>query len=232
MRLLLVEDNKRLSELVRDGLHLAGFETDLAERGEDALSMAQTQNYDLVVLDLGLPDIDGLEVLKSIRSKNKSLPVLILTARDTLGDKVIGLNMGADDYLPKPFAMDELTARVRALLRRPGHALGQVLEAGNISFDTISRDVLIAGAPVRMSRRETDLLEQLMRRFGHVVSKETIEEKLYSFEEEGSSNSVEVLVHRLRKKLESLGATPHIHTLRGIGYLLSGQTGGGGGHAV
>lgn len=221
MRLLLVEDNPRLAEVILAGLKESGLETDCAPSAEDALSAFQAQAYDLVMLDLGLPDRDGFSLLGDLRSTNKNTPILIITARDGLNDRIRGLDGGADDYLVKPFAIEELAARIRALLRRPGQSLGSVLQSGNLSYNAESREALIAGNIIRLSRRELDLLEQLMRCTGQVLPKEKIESRLYSYGETGSANSIEVLVHRLRKKLENAGANVEIHTLRGIGYLLS-----------
>ena len=221
MRILLVEDNPRLSEAVNESLAKAGFEVDPVAGGSDALSAVSAQTYDAVVLDLGLPDIDGTEVLRQLREKKNTVPVLVLTARDGLSDKIGGLNQGADDYMVKPFETEELIARIHALLRRPAQALGSVLTLGGISFDCISRQLTIAGATIELSRRETDLLEQLLRSAGKIVTKKAIEMRLYSYEERGSVNSVEVLVHRLRKKLDSQSSGVEIHTLRGIGYMIA-----------
>ncbi|MEK9645087.1 MAG: response regulator transcription factor [Alphaproteobacteria bacterium] len=225
MRLLLVEDEKRLSELVSRGLGRAGFTVDAVGTVEDASAALATSEYDALVLDLGLPDGDGMDVLRELRAGRDGTPVLVLTARDGLDDRVDGLNSGADDYLLKPFAMPELVARLKALLRRPSGALGTFLDVGNISFDTVHREVGIAGKPVSLSRRELALLENLMRRAGHVVAKDYLEDRIYGFEDEVSSNSLEVLIHRLRKKLTEQDSSAGIHTIRGIGYLLSESTG-------
>ncbi len=221
MRLLLVEDNPRLAEVVQSGLREAGLEADNAFTAEEALSAFSAQSYDLVILDLGLPDRDGLSLLGDLRAANKNVPVIIMTARDGLNDRIKGLDGGADDYLVKPFAIEELAARIRALLRRPGQSLGSILNAGNLSYHAENREVTVDGQSIRLSRRELDLLEQLMRGIGQVLPKERIESRLYSYGETGSANSIEVLVHRLRKKLETAGANIEIHTLRGIGYLLA-----------
>ncbi|MBX3497025.1 MAG: response regulator transcription factor [Parvibaculum sp.] len=220
MRLLAIEDNRRLAALIAKGCRQAGFAVDSCHDLESGRAALETVNYDAVILDLALPDGDGLDLLARLRRAGSDLPVLILTARDRVEDRVAGLDVGADDYLLKPFAMEELVARLRALMRRPGQALGVRLVAGNVEFDTVAREVSIAGVPIAFTRRETDLLEILLRRQGRVVPKESIEEKLYAFGEEVSSNSVEVAVHRLRKHLVDAGATVEIHTLRGIGYLL------------
>lgn len=221
MRLLLVEDNVRLADQVRAGLEREGFAVDSFGTVSDGEAAKASVPYDAAILDLGLPDGDGIDLLRGWRAGGDSTPVLILTARDGLEDRVHGLNSGADDYLLKPFEMDELIARVRALLRRPGGALGAVLTAGNVSFDTTAREVMIGGGAVTVSRREMGVLEQLMRRKGRVVAKDTLEEKLYGFDEEVTANTVEANVSRLRKRLSGAGADVSIHTLRGVGYLLS-----------
>ncbi len=220
MRILIVEDNSRLAQLIAKGCGGEGFAADLCSSIEDARAVLAGVRHDAVILDLGLPDGDGLQLLAGLRAEGNDIPVLVLTARDALEARVQGLNAGADDYLLKPFAMEELVARLRALLRRPGKALGRVLGAGNVSFDTVAREVSIGGVPAIFSRRETDLLEILLRRQGRVVAKEVIEQGLHAFDDEISSNTVEVSVHRLRKRLMEGGADVEIHTLRGIGYLL------------
>jgi DNA-binding response OmpR family regulator len=221
MRLLIVEDEARIAELVRDGLARAGFTVDTASIVADAIAALETGNYDAVILDLGLPDGDGLKVLAQARSSGNVIPFLILTARDTVDDRVLGLNAGADDYLIKPFAMDELVARTKALLRRPGLALGVMLEAGNVEFDTVGREVRVAGKPLSLPRRELDVLEHLIRRAGRVVPKAVLEDKLYGMGDELDSNAIPVHVLYLRRKLMAAGATPEIHTIRGVGYLLA-----------
>lgn len=222
MRLLVIEDNARLSSLLKEGLSKAGFAVDTCETAAEGRAALRSMTYDALILDLGLPDEDGLAVLADLRSRgNDDLPVLILTARDGVGDRVRGLNEGADDYLLKPFAMEELVARIRALLRRPGRAIGLELSLGNLCFDSSSREAKVAGAPLPLSRRELDGLELLTRRAGKVVSKAALEEALYAFGEEIGSNAIEVLMHRLRKRLQGAGADVFIHTMRGVGYILS-----------
>ncbi|MDE2184189.1 MAG: response regulator transcription factor [Alphaproteobacteria bacterium] len=221
MRLLVVEDEKRIAELVRAALGRAGFVVDTVGTAADAVAGLALATYDAVILDLGLPDGDGLGVLAEIRRLGDSTPVLVLTARDAVEDRVLGLNTGADDYLIKPFDMSELVARTKALLRRPGQALGVVLEAGNVILDTIGRDVRVAGTVVPLPRRELAVLEHLMRRLGRVVPKSVLEDKLYGIDDELESNAIPVHVSHLRKKLIDAGATPEIHTVRGVGYLLT-----------
>ena len=221
MRLLVIEDEDRLCGILKSKLGETGFTVDIAASAEDAGIALELINYDAAVLDLGLPDGDGLAVLNASRAAGKSLPILILTARDAVEDRVAGLNAGADDYLTKPFAMTELVARIKALLRRPGSVLGITLEVGNIRLDTIGRELLIGGNPVRLSRRELAILEQMMRRFGRIVPKAVLEEKLYGIDEEPDSNPIPVHVHHLRRQLEAAGANIEIHTIRGVGYVLA-----------
>jgi len=221
LRLLVIEDEDRLSGILRSKFGEIGFAVDLAASAADASAALELMNYDAAVLDLGLPDGDGIAVLTTARAKRMALPILILTARDAVEDRVAGLNAGADDYLTKPFAMAELVARIKALLRRPGSVLGMTLEAGNARLDTIGRELSIGGNPVRLSRRELAILEQLMRRFGRIVPKAVLEEKLYGIDEEPDSNPIPVHVHHLRRQLEAAGASLAIHTVRGVGYILA-----------
>ncbi len=221
MRLLVIEDEPELSRLLHDALARAGFAVDRAENVAATHDHLRVAQYDALILDLGLPDGDGLELLQALRRTGCTLPVLILTARDAPEDRVVGLDTGADDYLVKPFHMPEVISRVRALLRRPNAALGVRLQLGNLTLDTVSRSTLIADAPIVLSARETALLELLLRRQGGVVTREAIEESLYGFDTTLGSNAMEVLVHRLRRKLQEAGATPLVHTLRGVGYMLT-----------
>lgn len=226
MRILLVEDNLKLSTYVRRGLENEDFTVDGVGTLADAEVALDTAPYDLMVLDLGLPDGDGLDLLKKLRAQDNHLPVLVLTARDGVDDRVKGLNAGADDYMLKPFAVEELAARLRALLRRPDGALGNSLKVGNIVFDTSSREVRVGQNLIKISRKEMGVLEQLMRRSGKVVPKDTLESKLYGFDEEVSPNSLEAHISRLRKRLSQAEASVTIHTLRGVGYLLSDNADG------
>ena len=221
MRILIVEDEVRIAEIVTVALERAGFVVDKVHLVADAREAFSCIPYDAGILDLGLPDDDGVKLLAELRSAGNMIPILVLTARDAVEDRVIGLDAGADDYLVKPFAMAELIARTKALLRRPGGALGTMLKAGNISFDSIGRDVRVADAPLPLPRRETAILEHLMRRLGRVVPKAVLEEKLYGIDDEPESNAIPVHVHHLRRKLEEAGATAEIHTVRGVGYILT-----------
>jgi DNA-binding response OmpR family regulator len=220
MRLLVVEDEARIAEIVRAALVRDGFAVDVLGLCVDAREALATTPYDAAILDLGLPDGDGLRLLKELRGKGNAVPVLVLTARDAVEHRVAGLDAGADDYLIKPFAMAELIARTKALLRRPGGALGTTLKAGNVALDTIGRDVRCAEHTLDLTRRETAILEHLMRRVGRVVPKALLEDKLYGLDEELESNAIPVHVHHLRRKLTDNGATIEIHTVRGVGYLL------------
>ncbi len=221
MRLLVVEDEQRIVEVLKNGLEKAGFIVDAVGTIASANTAISNISYDAAILDLGLPDGDGLDVLKTARKQGSQLPVLVLTAREAVEDRVVGLDSGADDYLIKPFAIRELVSRIKALLRRPGGVLGAVLDAGNLTFDTIGREVMIAGNPVAFSRREVSILEILLRRFGRVVPKEVLEEKLYAFDQEPESNAVSVHVHHVRRKLKEQNASVEVHTVRGIGYILA-----------
>jgi DNA-binding response OmpR family regulator len=220
VRLLYVEDNERLSRNTAASLRKCSFVVDAVASGEDAVHAVKSFDYDAIILDLGLPDLDGLAVLDRIREARPGASVIICTARDTLEDRVLGLNAGSDDYLVKPFDISELVARIRAVLRRPGGALGLDLRAGNLSFNTIDRQVRTAGEVAQFSRRELDLLELFLRRKGRILTKDAIENALYGFDEPATPNAIEVATHRLRKKLQDLGVTARIQTLRGIGYIM------------
>jgi DNA-binding response OmpR family regulator len=220
MRILLVEDHERLSGLVQQGLKKAELDCDSVARASEARQALACHHYDAMILDIGLPDEDGLSLLAGLRREENHMPVLILTSRVQVADRVKGLDAGADDYLTKPFAMEELIARVHALLRRPQAALGQVLSVGDVTFDVGAREARVAGAPVKVSRQESRVLEVLLRRNGRVVPKGMIEQGLYGLGDNLSSNSVEVIVHRLRKKLQDKGAATKIHTVHGVGYMI------------
>jgi DNA-binding response OmpR family regulator len=221
MRVLLVEDNGELVTLLRKGLGQAGLATDAVGTVADALHVLSTIRYVAIVLDLGLPDEDGLSLLRDLRRRGDSTPVLVLTARNGVDDRVTGLREGADDYLPKPFAMEELVARLQALLRRPGNLLGKLISFGNVAFDTEGRQVFVAGTSRSFPARETAVLEILLRRGGNVAPKRLFEDHLFGMSGDVGSNAVEVYVHRLRKMLVDAGATVKIHTVRGVGYLMA-----------
>jgi two-component system response regulator TctD len=221
MRVLLVEDNDELVSLLVKGLARSGFSADAVANAGDAAHSLAAMRYAAIVLDLGLPDEDGLSLLRSIRGRGDSTPFLVLTARDGVSDRVNGLRAGADDYLVKPFAMEELVARLQALLRRPGNLLGRQLSFGNVSLETEGRQVFVGGKLRVFAARETAILEILLRRGGTVVPKRLFEDQLFGLSGDVGSNAVEVYVHRLRKMLSDCGATVKIHTVRGVGYLLS-----------
>jgi DNA-binding response OmpR family regulator len=221
MRVLLVEDNGELVGLLIKGLAQAGLAADSVGSVGDATHVLQTMRYAAIVLDLGLPDDDGLTLLRDLRRRGDSTPVLVLTARDGVTDRVNGLREGADDYLPKPFAMEELVARLQALLRRPGNLLGKLLSFGNVSLDTEGRQIFVGGTAKTFPARETAVLEILLRRGGNVAPKRLFEDHLFGLSGDVGSNAVEVYVHRLRKMLADSGATVKIHTVRGVGYLMA-----------
>jgi DNA-binding response OmpR family regulator len=220
MRLLVVEDNDQLADLICRGLKTAGFDCDRAARIAEAEDAIQISRYGAMIVDLGLPDGDGRNLVSGLRARGDATPVLMLTARGTTEEKVSGLSSGADDYLVKPFAFEELVARIRALLRRPGEFLGNLLEAGNLSFDTGARQAFVDGKPQSFSARELALLEILIRRPGRVVPKRLVEDHLFGPSEDVRSNAVEVYMHRLRKQLADAGSTAEVHTVRGVGYIL------------
>jgi DNA-binding response OmpR family regulator len=226
MRILLVEDNARLSNLITAGLTKEGFAADAVDSLADALSALTTTHFAAVVLDLGLPDGDGLSLVQHLRARGSAMPILILTARLSVSDRVKGLHLGADDYLGKPFAFEELVARLRALLRRPSAYLGSELILGRLSFDTEGREMVIAGTHHAIAPREAAVLEALLRRSNHVVPKKVLEDQLYGLGADGSANAVEVYVHRLRKQLVDADAGVSIHTVRGVGYLIKEASGG------
>lgn len=219
MRLLVVEDSTELAKLLETGLSKFGFGVDAAETAAKAhVALAQVA---AVILDLGLPDADGISILRHLREAKDPIPVLILTARGSVEDRVHGLQVGADDYLVKPFAFEELVARLKALLRRPGQLLGSSLALANLTFDTETKQVFIDDRPAIFSSRELAVLELLLRRQGTVVTKKSVEDHIFGVAADISSNAVEVYVSRLRKLLADRGARLQIHTVRGVGYLLT-----------
>ena len=216
MRVLLVEDDVLLGDGVRAGLKQAGFAVDWTQDGQAAKLALETEEYAVMVLDLGLPKLSGTDLLKWLRGRESKLPVLILTARDTVSDRVAGLNAGADDYLIKPFDLDELIARLHALLRRSVGQVMQTLQHGDIQLTPSTHQVSKNGQTVELSAREFTLLHELLLHVGRVQSREQLEQHLYGWGEEVESNSLEVHVHHLRKKL----GAELIRTLRGVGYVI------------
>lgn len=217
MRILLVEDDIPLAEGLIQSLHRERYVVDWVDSGQKALTTAQAQENDLVVLDLGLPDMDGLQVLKKLKHSYQGLPVLILTARDGIEHKVKGLDLGADDYLAKPFNIDELMARLRVIERRVGTNDSAVITIKEVTLDLKAHIVSLAAQPLNLSRREYMILKSLMENAGRIQSKQQLESKLYEWGEEVSSNTIEVHVHNLRKKLPK----EFIKTVRGVGYIVS-----------
>lgn len=224
MRLLLVEDNPQLAQLVQDGLTRQGFVIDRCGSLKEAMTARGAASYDLILLDLGLPDGDGMSLVRELRRGSDPTPILILTARGGLNDRLIGLDGGADDYLVKPFEIAELAARCRALLRRPGASLGVVLQLGNVALDTTTRTVTVNQQRIDVPPREVALLEQLLRRAEQVVRRNQLEESLYSFGEEVTPNALESAVSRLRKRLTAADANVLVRTAHGIGYALFQQS--------
>ncbi len=217
MRLLLVEDDLMIGETVLDVLRAEHFAVDWVKDGAMADTALRSQHYDLVLLDLGLPRRDGLDVLKALRARKDATPVLIVTARDEVGDRVAGLNAGADDYVLKPYDLDELVARIRALIRRSAGSADSALDVQGLHLNPITHEASRGGEAITLSAREWAVLEALMARPGVVLSRTQLEEKLYSWKDEVSSNAVEVYVHGLRKKL----GNELIQTVRGLGYVLA-----------
>jgi DNA-binding response OmpR family regulator len=221
MRILIVEDYAPLRRSTAQGLREAGFAVDEAGDGEEGLWFAKSNPYDVVVLDIMLPKLDGLQLLKKLRGQGIAAHVLLLTARDALEDRVQGLNAGADDYLVKPFAFDELLARVKALTRRAYAHKNPVLEVGPLAIDTAAKAVTIGGARVDLTAREYQLLEYLASRTGEVVTRTDIHEHCYDFQAEAASNVIDVYIGYLRKKIERSGKMKLLHTRRGQGYVLA-----------
>lgn len=216
MQILFVEDDVALVDALKKALVTEGFAVNCLSKGQQAITSVKTELPDMVILDLGLPDMDGLDVMHSMRVASADLPILILTARSSLDDKVAGLDLGADDYLVKPFDVDELLARIRVIERRASSLKHSGLTIGDVKLDTVSHEVSVAGKVISMSRREFMLLKSLMENAGRVLTKESLESKLYSWGEEISSNTIEVHIHHIRKKLPD----GFIQTIRGVGYII------------
>jgi two-component system OmpR family response regulator len=218
LRILIAEDDAALSEALSFTLTQAGYAVDCVANGAAADEALKADGFALLILDLGLPRLDGLEVLRRLRKRNATLPVLILSGREQPEVKVAGLDLGADDYLVKPFSLSELQARVRALLRRGTGVVAPLLHYGELSFDTVARIASVSDKPLNLSLHEAGVLEILLRRFGRVVSKEQLVEQIYSYDKEVSHNAIEVYIHRLRKKLADSGV--EVRTHYGRGYLI------------
>ena len=221
MRVLLVEDDNKIADFVRNGLEQAGFALDHAGNGEDGLHLALSEPYDVAIIDIMLPKLDGLELIAELRRHRKDLPVIILSAKHSVADRVKGLQTGSDDYLVKPFIFAELLARVQALIRRSsGTAHPTLLEVGELVMDLLTREVFRSGKKIDLQAREFALLEYLMRHAGKAVSKTMILEHVWNYDFDPQTNVVDVLICRLRNKVDRDFQSKMIHTLRGIGYVL------------
>jgi two-component system OmpR family response regulator len=220
MRVLVVEDDAKLAAVLRQGLKEQGFAVDVAGDGALGLKLAMATDYDAVLLDLMLPGRDGLDVLRELRRQGRAVPVLILTARSSVDDRVLGLDLGADDYLPKPFDLKELFARLRAILRRPPVEPSTVLRVADLELDSASREVRRQGARIELTTKEFTLLEYLMRKKGIVVTRAMILDHVWDMDYHGGSNLVEVYINYLRRKIDQDFEPKLIHTIRGAGYVL------------
>ena len=218
MRILLVEDDRMLSDAITRAMTQSAHVVDVSYSGEEADRALATYDYGLVLLDIGLPNIDGFEVLKRLRSRRNAVPVLVLTVRDAIEDRIIGLDLGADDYLAKPFHLSELEARVRALIRRSHSNASSELVHGRLRLDMAGRRLFCDDVPIDLSARELAVIELLLLKEGKVVTKQQIIDHLYGWEDASNSNAIEVFIYRLRKKLGPSGAD--IRTVRGMGYLI------------
>ena len=224
MRILIVEDDAMLAEAMQRALRQSAHMVQRASTGTEAERALADNEYDLVLLDVGLPQLDGFEVLKRLRARRSKVPVMLLTVRDSVEDRVAGLDLGADDYLTKPFDLTELEARVRALIRRSHAAASAELVHGPLRLDTVGRRLFCDGQPVELSARELAVIELLLLREGRVVTKQQMVDHLYGWEDASNSNAVEVFVYRLRRKIEASGV--EIRTVRGMGYLIEKPNGG------
>lgn len=220
MRVLVVEDEKQTASFVRKALQADGHAVDVLHDGSEALSAVANTPFDVMVLDIMLPGRDGLSVLRQMRERKINVPVLLLTARGEVGEKVEGLNAGADDYLAKPFALDELAARVRALGRRQGESKSTLLHVGDLSLDTVTHQASRSGKVIELTRREYLLLEFLMRSAGRVCGRMFIVEKVWDYDFDPGTNLVDVYIRRLREKIDSGADSKLLHTVRGMGYMM------------
>ncbi len=223
-KILIVEDEEQIASFLRRGLAYEGYEVETAADGTSALAKARDARPDLVVLDLMLPGMDGLEVCRRLRTAHSSLPIIILTARDSVSDRVQGLDAGSDDYMVKPFALAELLARVRALLRRAGPGEPEVLQFADLKLDTGTRQVYRAETRIELTSKEFDLLELFLRHPKQVLTRETIYDRVWGYDFGGESNIIEVYIRYLRQKLESDARSRLLFTVRGVGYVLREET--------
>jgi len=223
MRLLVVEDEKKVASFIKQGLEEEGYAVDVALDGQEGLEMARDPVHDLIILDISLPKMDGLQLLKKLRQQKVNIPVLLLTVRATIEDKVLGLDAGADDYLTKPFAFQELVARVRALMRRQAEAGPTLLQVADLMLDPARRVVSRGGEKVELTAKEFALLEYLMRNPGRVLTRTMIIEHVWNYDFDTMTNIIDVYVNYLRKKIDSGREPKLIHTVRGVGYVLKAE---------
>ena len=218
MKLLVVEDDKPLAAALQEAFVRENYAVDVVKDGASADHLLSTETYDLLILDLGLPQVDGQEVLRKLRARGDRLPVIILTARSSLDHKITGLDLGADDYMTKPFELSELLARVRANLRRGANQTQPTIDHGRIKYDTVAKRVFVDDEELSLRAKELGVLETLLRSVGRVLSKQQLAQHLYSFDDNSSENAIEIYIHRLRKQLPQ--DSFQLRTVRGIGYLL------------
>ncbi|WP_218838539.1 response regulator transcription factor [Halopseudomonas pelagia] len=220
VRILLVEDELQLAETLRAALERERFIVDHADRLASAREAALLTSFDLVLLDRTLPDGEGLALVPVLRANNPGLPIIVLSARGEVSDRILGLDEGADDYLIKPFALDEMLARIRAIRRRPADLAGEEIRAGSLVFDLSNEEVAVAGVRMELPRRELRVLAALLKRRGRTVLRESLEQAVFGFDDEVQSNTLDSHISRLRRKLQETGAGIEIHAIRGVGYLL------------
>ena len=218
MKVLVIEDEKKIASFVRKGLEAQGFVVEVSHHGDEGYTLATTRSYDVVVLDIMLPGRDGLSILRNLRDRKAPLPVILLTARSELNERLEGLNLGADDYLTKPFFIEELIARIHAVTRRAAGATQGILTAGDLSMNLLTREVKRGGVVIDLTPREFTLLEHLMRSPGRVLTRAQICEQVWDYDFDPGTNLVEVYIQRLRKKVDSGTAVKLIETIRGVGY--------------
>lgn len=221
MRILIVEDDRKIANAIKKGLQQESFAVDVSYDGQDGFGQASTIEYDLIVLDRMLPEMDGMEVCQRLRDENNKTPILMLTAKDKVSDRVDGLNCGADDYLVKPFAFEELLARIRALLRRPVDAKGSILKIGDLELDVVGLEVKRSGKRIALSVKEFALLEYMMRNKGRILTKDNIISHVWDYDADILPNTVEVFIGSLRSKIDKRFNTKLIKTVRGFGYKIS-----------
>lgn len=223
MRILLVEDERGIADFIRRGLSEQGFAVDVAPDGDEALDWPDVAEFDVIILDVMLPVRDGIEVCRTLRQRGIRTPILMLTARDAVEDRVRGLDSGADDYLVKPFAFAELLARVRALTRREPAVLGTVLEVGDLVLDTTTRETARQGVPIELTTKESAILEYLMRHRNQVLTRTMIAERVWNYDFDNATNVIDVHIRNLRRKIDDAHPTKLIHTVRGAGYRISAR---------